>query len=400
MAGIVICEMDLSKLMLAKYQPLALTQVGSVKAKLTLEDKNIIQVVDDDPLLQQKMVDAGQHVFRSAGDKMAKLLQKYDELAQKALMQTGGTGAKAQKIAETFKEKLESEGKKAGQDADKAAAKVWADLIKTRKEYSKYKWKTGFNIFLGMIGLGTGIAAAVVTSASGVGAVVAAYGAYQSAMVSIIKIRDALKSASDIYLRLSKDLEKLLDQYEEFDKKTAAAAKKTAQEVLAAASEKFLAIEVRSLSKCGNDLGLFRNKLKGAEVDAHSASADLNKALKEWDRAMAEIKSGSPQLRERAQKINDPTPIINDTIAKVVTLMEEVREGQDNSAQIEQTINILKQGVNPKVIKAARVTFGLATGALLIFAMGVPNMEIAAVAVKNGVITFRKAKEMYEELSK
>jgi len=399
MAGIVICEMDLSKLMLAKYQPLALTQVGSVKAKLTLEDKNIIQVVDDDPLLQQKMVDAGQHVFRSAGDKMAKLLQEYDNQAERALRKSGALEATA-KIAENFKKKLESEGKKAGQDADKAAAKVWADLIKTRKEYSKYKWKTGFNIFLGMIGLGTGIAAAVVTSASGVGAVVAAYGAYQSAMVSIIKIRDALKSASDIYLRLSKDLEKLLDQYEEFDKKTAAAAKKTAQEVLAAASEKFLAIEVRSLSKCGNDLGLFRNKLKGAEVDAHSASADLNKALKEWDRAMAEIKSGSPVLRERAQKINDLTPIINDTIAKVVTLMEEVREGQDNSAQIEQTINILKQGVNPKVIKAARVTFGLSTGALLIFAMGVPNMEIAAVAVKNGVITFRKAKEMYEELSK
>jgi hypothetical protein len=399
MAGIVICEMDLSKLMLAKYQPRALTQVGSVKAKLTLEDKNIIQVVDDDPLLQQKMVDAGQHVFRSAGDEMAKLLQDHDKQALQALLQPEAERRTAQ-IAETFKKKLESEGKKAGQDADKAAAKVWADLIKTRKEYSKYKWKTGFNIFLGMIGLGTGIAAAVVTSASGVGAVVAAYGAYQSAMVSIIKIRDALKSASDIYLRLSKDLGKLLDQYEEFDKKTSAAAKKTAQEVLAAASEKFLAIEVRSLSKCGNDLGLFRNKLKGAEVDAHSASADLNKALKEWDKAMAEIKSGSPVLRERARKINDLTPIINDTIAKVVTLMEEVRDGQVNSAKIEQTINTLKQGVNPTVIKAARVTFGLATGALLIFAKGVPDMEVVATSVKVGVITFRKTKELYEELSK
>lgn len=399
MAGIVICEMDLTKLMVAKYKPTVITELGSTKVRLTLEDKDIIKVVDDDPLLQQKMVDAGQRVFRAAGEQLAALLEEHDKLAEKAMTQPGGAGKLAQ-IADIFKKKLEIEGRKAGQDADKAAAKVWADLVKTRKEYSKYKWKTGFSIFLGFFGVGASIAGAIVTSATGVGAVLAAYAAYSSAATVIGKMSDGLKSASDIYIRLRSDLEKLVNEYAEFDKKSLAGAQKTTQELIAAASEKFLAIEKRSLGKCGTDLGLFRSKLKGVEADAHTAAAELNKALKEWDKAAAEIKKGSPALRERAKQLPDLAPVINDAIIKITTLMEEVHEGTVNSAKIEQTIAVLQQGVNQKVVKAARTLFGAATGALVIFGAGVPNMGKTVVTVKVGLTTFRKAKEMYEELSK
>lgn len=399
MAGIVICEMDLTKLMVAKYKPTIITELGATKVRLTLEDKDIIKVVDDDPLLQQKMVDAGQHVFRTAGEKMAGLLQEHDKLAEKAMIQPGGAGKMAQ-IVDLFKKKLEIEGNNAGKDADKAAAKVWADLVKTRKEYSKYKWKTGFSIFLGLFGIGASVAGAIVTSATGVGAVLAAYAAYTSAATVIGKMSDGLKSSSEVYLRLRTDLGKLVIEYTEFDKKSSAAAVKTAKEVLAAASEKFLAIEKRSLGKCTTDLGLFRSKLKGVEVDAHSASADLNKALKEWDKAVLEIRNGSPALRERAKKLPDMAPVINDSIIKITSLMQDVQRGAVNSAKLEETITVLKQGVNQNVVKAARTIFGVATGALLIFGTGVPNMGKAVVDVKVGLTTFRKAKEMYEELSK
>jgi hypothetical protein len=398
MAGIVICEMDLTKLMVAKYKPTVITELGPTKVRLTLEDKDIIKVVDDDPLLQQKMVDAGQHVFRTAGEKMAGLLQEHDKLADRAMRESGPQ--KLGQIADLFRKKLEIEGNNAGKDADKAAAKVWADLVKTRKEYSKYKWKTAFSIFLGIFGVGASIAGAVVTSATGVGAVIAAYGAYTSAATAIGKMSDGLKSSSQVYLRLRTDLGKLVIEYTEFDKKSSAAAQKTAKEVLAAASEKFLAIEKRSLGKCTSDLGLFRSKLKGVEVDAHSAAADLNKALKEWDKAVLEIRKGSPALRERAQKLPDMAPAINDSILKIASLMQDVQLGAVNSAKLEETITVLKQGVNQNVVKAARTIFGGATGALLIFGMGVPNMAKVVVEVKTGLTSFRKAKEMYEELSK
>ncbi|MBL8792618.1 MAG: hypothetical protein JNM56_01805, partial [Planctomycetia bacterium] len=275
-----------------------------------------------------------------------------------------------------------------------------ADLVKTRKEYSKYKWKTAFSMFLGFFGIAASVTGAIVTSATGVGAMLAAYAAYTSAATVIGKMSDAMKTSSEVYLRLRGDLGKLVIEYAEFDKKSSAAAQKTGKEVLAAASEKFLAIERRSLGKCTSDLGLFRSKLKGVEVDAHTAAAELNKALKEWDKAAAELKNGSPALRERAKRIPDMAPFINDNIIKVTALMRDVQLGAVNSAKLEETITLLKQGVNQNVVKAARTIFGVAAGALVIFGTGVPNMGKTVVEVKVGLNAFRKAKEMYEELSR
>jgi hypothetical protein len=56
---------------------------------MALATKEIISVVDDDPLLQQEMVDAGQDALEKAVRSLAKELKGFDSDAQKVSLKTG-----------------------------------------------------------------------------------------------------------------------------------------------------------------------------------------------------------------------------------------------------------------------------------------------------------------------
>src|SRR5215203_5117332 len=87
--GVTICELDLTKLVLKKYKPDIITDIDPCKIKKTLESKDIIEVVDEDPLLQQEMVDAGQDVLEKASKAIATELKGFDDDASKVLEKTG-----------------------------------------------------------------------------------------------------------------------------------------------------------------------------------------------------------------------------------------------------------------------------------------------------------------------
>lgn len=85
---ITICEIDLTRLILKKYKPRIITELGPCKVKLTLDTKEIIDVVDDDPLLQQEMVDAGMEALEKAARSIGEELKLFDADADKCLKKT------------------------------------------------------------------------------------------------------------------------------------------------------------------------------------------------------------------------------------------------------------------------------------------------------------------------
>jgi hypothetical protein len=385
--AVTICELNLTKLMLEKYHPTVLTDLGPTQVQLTLDDKQIIAVVDKDPLLQQKMVDAGQKVIRQAAEKLAKDLQMYDTDAQTAVKKSGKAET-AKLFADGFKKHLERKGHEAGDNAGKAAEQVWKDLCKTKKDYSKYKWKTGFKITLGIVAAGGTIVGAVGSGLTGnvLGLVGSIAGTLKATSQTIQTIRGALKDASQIYVVMRKDLEVILNQYEEFDKTTTSKAKKTGQEVAAEFLDKFLTIQVKSLKKVESQLDLFRNKLKGIDVEAHKVSESLNKALLDWKKLDALLKTAPPALHAKVDKQLALLEVqIYEAITKIGKLMEEVNHGAENSKKIEKVITELKKDVNTGVVTAAKGFFLVAAAALDIFDAGVPSFGTILDGVAGGI---------------
>lgn len=385
--SVTICQLNLTKLMLEKYHPTVLTELGPTQVQVTLEDRQIIDVVDKDPLLQQKMVDAGQKAIHQAAEKLAKDLQTYDTDAQTAVRKSGKAET-AKLFADGFKKHLERKGHEAGDSASKAAEHVWTELCKTKKEYAKYKFKTGFKITLGVVAIGGTIVGAVGSGLTGnvLGVVGSIAGTLKSASATIQVIRGALKEASHVYEAMRKDLETILDQYEEFDKTTTAKAKKTGQEVAAEFLDKFLTIQLKSLKKVESQLDLFRNKLKGIDLDAHKISEALNKALLDWKKLEQLLKTAPPALHLKVDSQLAALEVqIFEALTKIGSLVQEVKHGTENSEKIEKVVTELKKDVNTGVVTAAKGFFLVAAGTLDIFMAGVPSFEKVIDAVANGI---------------
>jgi len=382
-----ICELDLTKLMLAHYHPTTITNLGPTKVQVTLEDKQVIDVVDNDPLLQQKMVDAGQEAIKATAEKLAKDLQTYDTDAQKAVAKSGKAET-ANLFADGFKKHLERKGHEAGDNASKAAEKVWKDLCKTKKDYAKYKWKTGFKITLGTVAVAGTIIGAVGSGLTGnvVGVVGSIAGTLKAASATIQVIRAGLKEASQVYVTLRKELEAILDEYEEFDKTTTAKAKKTGQEVAAQFFDKFLTLQIKSLKKVEDNLDLFRNKLKSIDLNAHKISEELNKALADWKKLDQLMKAAPQALKDKIDsKLVVLEVQIMEGITKIGELVKEVQEGIENSEKIDKVVTELKKGVNTGIVTAAKGLFLVAASVTDIFMAGVPSFDKILDGVANGI---------------
>ncbi len=349
--AVTICELDLTKLILKRYTPKIISEIGPCKVKLTLETKEIIAVVDKDPLLQQEMVDAGQEALHKASREIAEELKGFDVDAEKCLKKTG---LKTDTLA--FALGFEKAYRDAADDAEEAVRdsieKVWKQFVKNNRDYTKYRLKMGAKVGLSAVGVGAAVAGAIGSAATGAvpALVLSCVGAAKSLSVGIQTVATAMKSAATVYTELRSDLVELKDRYDSMSKASA-----TATEVFTKGLDKFTTVGLNSVKRCEGNLGIFKSKLAGVKTHAHSAAVNLNKLLlnvgKIEDALDATgIEKLVKKLRSDIAKLEKD---VDDAISKIEDLTSEVKRGKLNAESMASDIQALKQKIDNRVYTGA-----------------------------------------------
>jgi predicted nucleic acid-binding Zn-ribbon protein len=353
---IVICEMDLTKLMEGNYKPKAITKIGKTPIKVVLSDKKIIEVVDNDPLLQQQLVDAGQDVIKAAAKDAAKVLMSWEKSLLNAVKNSGRSGD-----AEAFAYGFETDYKRladdVGSDVEKALKAVWKKYTATNKEYKRYKWSNGFTIAFGVFGVGASIAGAVgaAGTANPIACACSIAAAMKAASKTMQTIRSLRKDAGSAYTDLHKGLEKVKTEYANFNK-----TQKSAKEVLASAADQLLTAQLPSLRTSEKNLKTFRKKLKGVEVNLHKVSKELNTALKKSGALVKDTKNMPKELKTKIESdVKKLEKSVGDGIGKIGDMLGQIKQGEKDADNAKATIDQLMLGVDEKIVKNAGRFLGL-----------------------------------------
>lgn len=342
--------MDLTKLMEGNYKPKAITKLGKTPIKVVLSDKKIIEVVDNDPLLQQQLVDAGQDVIKAAAKDAAKVLMSWEKDLLKAVKNSGRSGD-----AEAFAYGFETDYKRladdAGSDVEKALKAVWKKYTATNKEYKRYKWSNGFTIAFGVFGVGASIAGAVgaAGTANPIACTCSIAAAMKAASKTMQTIRSLRKDAGSAYTDLHKGLEKVKTEYAKFNK-----TQKSAKEVVASAADQLLTAQLPSLRTSEKNLKTFRKKLKGVEVNLHKVSKELNTALKKSGALVKDTKNMPEGLQKKiVSDVKKLEKSVGDGIGKIGDMLGQIKQGEKDADNAKATIDQLMLGVDEKIVKNA-----------------------------------------------
>jgi len=351
--AITILELDLTKLILKKYKPQVITEIGPCKIKMTLETKEIIEVVDKDPLLQQEMVDAGQEALEKAAKLLADELKGFDTDAQRVLKKTG---LKTDMLA--FAQGFDSAYKNGADEAEEMVRaglqKVWKDYLKTHKDYTKFKLKIGAKVGLAAVGVGAAVAGAIGAAASGAvpALVLSCIGAAKALSTGLQTVATAMKSAGTVYTGLRSDILDLKEKYDDLSKLSV-----TASEVFAKAIDKFTTVSLNSVKKCEGDLNTFQSKLAGIKTHAHSASVGLNKLLLNAGKIDDTIKgTGIEKLIKKLQtELAKVEKDIEIAIGRVEDLGGEVKRGKQAAMDIAGDLQQLKKKFDGRIYTGAAI---------------------------------------------
>ena len=118
-------------------------------------DKAIIKSIEKDPLLQSIMVDKAGEIYEDLVSRIGKNLQATDKGA--VTLKDAGQTEKLEKLITVVNKGIEEARKIAVDRAQKEVLKAWDELVKARKEYTKYKIKIGVKITTGLAGLAVSI---------------------------------------------------------------------------------------------------------------------------------------------------------------------------------------------------------------------------------------------------
>ena len=356
--AITICELDITRLVLRKYKPQVISAIGACKIKLTLDSKEIIEVVDKDPLLQQEMVDAGQEAIEKAAKSIADELKGYDADAEKSLK---ATGLKTSTLAfvHGFEKYFGNATDDAQEMARESVQKVWKEYAKTHKEYRSYKIKLGGKVGLCAVGLGASVVGIVTSGATATvpTLVLGCIGAAKSASTGLQALNMARKSSEEVYTGLHKDMTALKARYDDMSKLSA-----TATEVFAKALDKFTTLGMNSIKKCEGDLNLLKGKLLGVKTHAHSVAVNLNKMLLNVGKIEDAVKDTG--IQKLIAKLKTHLGVIDKNLAELIeqveTLGAEVKNGKQRCADLAAGIQALKLKIDGRVYGGAAIVIDLA----------------------------------------
>lgn len=250
------------------------------------------------------------------------------------------------------------------------ARSVFTSFAKNTKDYSTYKWKTGFKIGVNAAMLGASIALTAVAGWTGVGTVVGAAGMVKSAASLAQQIANTTKDSEAIYKRIVGNVVTLKKQLASPNLKA-----NTAKQAAATVVNKIFSVEIESLvvtvSGIESDFELLGNKVKGNKVNTTSLAASIPKMLDEQEKLSKDIdklekltqvtKQQTSELKKLKKAQADAEKALDKLLNEIVGIREKVNEIEAWHTKYHRAIRDLKGQYNPKIVKGV----GLATDFLL-----------------------------------
>lgn len=320
-------------------------------------DKAIIKSIEKDPLLQSIMVDKAGEIYEDLVSRIGKNLQATDKGA--VTLKDAGQTEKLEKLITVVNKGIEEARKIAVDRAQKEVLKAWDELVKARKEYTKYKIKIGVKITTGLAGLAVsiGLLAGGVVS-FGASSIPGIVGMVKSTAAIGAQIVSASQEIETAQKRLDGNLKTIEQRFVnakgEFTKKG------KSQEAGAALLEQFLGTSgpfavVASIKGAVDDLGTIKSKFGGLKVNSHDAAKNLHSILEKLGEArkkfFAEVdkqvkKDGSSKAAADRKEIEKRLDLVLDPFtAKVDAALRAVIEYQSRYKTAEPRITVAEKRV-------------------------------------------------------
>jgi len=345
--GVRVWEGDLTKLIVAKWKPQAFS-IEPVRMTISVETKEIVEVIKEDPLLGQEMHDAASAVMKKIAGAMATSLEFIDNQCWKK-WHSNLDMLDVEDERKKFLNKYADLAEAAPKQVEEATRKVWEDFTKDQKDLRKYKLKIGAKVGLAVVGVGTGIAVAATAGLGNLpGLVAGTLTAAKSLSTAIQTLVNGCKPIEVLGAEIRSDINDLNVSYKEWGKTAV-----TASELTAKAIEAFTTKSIASIEKCEKNLVLFKQKLVTIKPGAHDAAKELDKVLDGNERMAKEIKAINAKgitstlepLLEKAEKN------ANELIKSVSELPLRIKNAKKAAESAETDIAALKAKTNEKVVK-------------------------------------------------
>lgn len=331
MGDVIIDLKNLTKEITSQARPVHL-KVPDLSFRVEVpSDKGITEAWGKDPLFRAKMSEAATKIGDSILRQMVMATKGWDAKVEEVKTDE----AKRKKALADYQKLVKEQVDLAVGAVERDTAKVWADLCKVKKDYSKYKWKAGVKVGLGVGGLITSVA--VMASSAGT------FGA--SAIPGIISMVRSCAQLAQQCKALCQELEGTVKELQKNMKvvvatyKDASKAKVGASEVAAMLVQKVLVVEMPSITKCETLLQRGRDKTNGVVVGSHDIAKKLEKALVGVDGIM---KKAEPKALAKLEKIEVRINMM------IVSIQAEVKRAEKGRTELDAAEKIVKQLVAKK----------------------------------------------------
>lgn len=333
-------EVNAAKVILAEAKPKNVT-FGNSSGKLNIGigvdfEKEFIEKLQDDPLSWQKLQDAASSAYKNFITEAVAEVTKADKVVGKLVGDPTMQKAAVDVCAAALKMKASNLPK----EVDANVKKAWEEIVKTNKDYSKYKWRAAVHVGL-QIG-GVAISAAGVGGAVATGGVSAVIGLYSLIKGCIGLVKDLGKlwlTAEKFRVAINGQVTKLVKAYNA-KKSLTRNSSDSAGEVINA----IFGTEFATIGKCRKDVKQYISKLDGVDVKSHEISRELGRAMSTLDKAMRDIKAVAKNNKELAAALPKLEAQINDLIVKIVEKQEMIKEGRDWAKQMDEALELLEKG--------------------------------------------------------
>ncbi|MBB3266293.1 copper chaperone CopZ [Azospirillum sp. OGB3] len=333
-------EVNAAKVILAEAKPKNVT-FGNSSGKLNIGigvdfEKEFIEKLQDDPLSWQKLQDAASSAYKNFITEAVAEVTKADKVVGKLVGDPTMQKAAVDVCAAALKMKASNLPK----EVDANVKKAWEEIVKTNKDYSKYKWRAAVHVGL-QIG-GVAISAAGIGGAVATGGVSAVIGLYSLIKGCIGLVKDLGKlwlTAEKFRVAINGQVTKLVKAYNA-KKSLTRNSSDSAGEVINA----IFGTEFATIGKCRKDVKQYISKLDGVDVKSHEISRELGRAMSTLDKAMRDIKAVAKNNKELAAALPKLEAQINDLIVKIVEKQEMIKEGRDWAKQMDEALELLEKG--------------------------------------------------------
>lgn len=294
-------------------------------------DESAYKVLKSDPLLQDQKRESILKIYQRLVQTLGQAYKEASDAIQASPMSASET------IVELSKKRQE-EMNKALQEAHQEVVKVWAALVKSKKDYATYKSNVVIKLVMDSAALAGAVASVGLAAATFGGTAAVSVLALLKASAQLARdILDANKAVEAAVGDLKASLTKLAEDLVRGapkDKKLSSA-RLLAKDILGLLEDDVLGTNLLgsflgNLQTTKKQAKLARQKVNGASVKAHKLAQNLSKLLDKQDKLAALIKSlpadtASTKDRKRLeslrQKLAKTEPLVN---ALVMTIPEQL----------------------------------------------------------------------------